>query len=237
MKNVYTIDLISESRLYCKICHNELSSLMCNLAVYNSITITSMDFPNFIIVDACFCEKCDIHYLKSASYKSLSAKKQYAYIVNANTPTKKRNKIYKKINQKLNKKIDGNKQLTLHDLSVFKEKGSIAFSEGKLSYKIHKKRERSSEVTKKAKELFKEKHNGRVFCEACGFNFESFYGERGIDFIEGHHRVPISKMSENDKTKVEDIALLCSNCHRIIHKKPFISVDELSEIIRQQKLS
>ena len=31
------------------------------------------------------------------------------------------------------------------------------------------------------------------------------------------HLFPVSKMSLNHKTKLDDLCLLCSNCHRIIH--------------------
>ena len=57
-------------------------------------------------------------------------------------------------------------------------------------------------------------------CKACGFNFLSVYGEHGSDYIEVHHLVPISTMIEpsniNPKT---DMTVLCSNCHRMVHRK------------------
>ena len=70
-----------------------------------------------------------------------------------------------------------------------------------------------------------------MFCEVCAVDFSKMYGERGNNFIEGHHRKLVSEMKEGDKTKVEDIAMLCSNCHRMIHKKPIISVEGLAMIV------
>jgi hypothetical protein len=110
----------------------------------------------------------------------------------------------------------------------------IEYSEGKQFYRLHRMRERKSGVVNQAKKIFIKKH-GRLFCEACEFDFTKVYGDRGKDFIEGHHTKLVSDMQEGDKTKAEDIAMLCSNCHRMIHKKPIVSVEELAVIVRKVK--
>ncbi|MCM3342011.1 HNH endonuclease [Paenibacillus sp. MER TA 81-3] len=104
------------------------------------------------------------------------------------------------------------------------------YPEGSVSYKVHRKLERNPEVIRDAKALFK-KRNGSLFCETCKIDFSVVYGERGQDFIEGHHKKLVSEMKDGEATKVEDIAMLCSNCHRMIHRKPMISVEELEKII------
>jgi len=104
------------------------------------------------------------------------------------------------------------------------------YPEGKIAFVLHKKRERNPRLIKEAKELFISKH-GRLYCEACNFDFQKTYGDRGIDFMEGHHKKLVSEMEEGEKTRVEDIAMLCSNCHRMIHRKPLISVEQLAQII------
>jgi len=109
------------------------------------------------------------------------------------------------------------------------------YPEGRVAYRQHKIRERNPQVIKKAKKLFAEKNQGKLFCEVCGFNFADVYGSRGNDFIEGHHKRLISEMTEGEKTKIEDIAMLCSNCHRMIHKSPTITIEELAEIIAENK--
>jgi hypothetical protein len=83
------------------------------------------------------------------------------------------------------------------------------YSEGKIAYRKHKTRERNLKVIKDAKERFIRKNIGRLYCEACGFDFFDVYGERGKDFIEGHHTKLVSELSDGDKTRVEDIAMLC----------------------------
>ncbi|NRR90831.1 HNH endonuclease [Winogradskyella undariae] len=74
-------------------------------------------------------------------------------------------------------------------------------------------------------------------CVACGFNFQDFYGDWGKGFIEVHH---IQPLSENKGIEIEtnpktDLAVLCANCHRMVHRKKNItlSVQELKEKIKK----
>ena len=104
------------------------------------------------------------------------------------------------------------------------------FPEGKISERKHKFRERNSKVVKLAKQNFKDK-NGCLFCQVCEFDFEKEYGEIGVDFIEAHHTIPVSEMNAGHKTKIEDIAMLCPNCHRMAHKKrPWLKMEELKQL-------
>ncbi|WP_221409629.1 HNH endonuclease [Klebsiella pneumoniae] len=49
-------------------------------------------------------------------------------------------------------------------------------------------------------------------------------------FCEVHHLIPLHKSDGVIITKLSDLAIVCSNCHRIIHKtSPMISIDELSK--------
>ena len=105
--------------------------------------------------------------------------------------------------------------------------------EGRLVTKIHKAYERDSKLVKNKKDkILKEK--GALECEICGFNFLTAYGERGKDFIECHHNKPVSEIGDNGVTKLSDLTLLCSNCHRMIHRKrPWLTIDQLKNINRQ----
>lgn len=69
-------------------------------------------------------------------------------------------------------------------------------------------------------------------CEICGFNFEDIYGEIGEDFIEGHHIKPVSELKDGDETNIKDIIMVCSNCHRMIHRRnPWLNKDDLKTLI------
>lgn len=95
--------------------------------------------------------------------------------------------------------------------------------EGAVIYKLHKYRERDSKIIelKKEKEFNKQ---GRLLCEACEFDFNVKYGELGFKYIECHHKTPLSFFSGITKTTIDDLALVCSNCHRMLHR----SIDKLS---------
>ncbi len=57
-------------------------------------------------------------------------------------------------------------------------------------------------------------------CECCKIDFEKTYGPIGKGYIEAHHKQPIhqlkGKVIKLDAEK--DFIVLCSNCHKMIHK-------------------
>jgi putative restriction endonuclease len=107
-----------------------------------------------------------------------------------------------------------------------------SFKEGKKSLREHICRERNPKVIKIAKDNFIVKH-GKLYCEACGFRFTDKY-DLIDEFIEGHHIIPISELPEDTETKPEDIIMLCSNCHRVIHKKrPWLKRNELKKLFKK----
>lgn len=83
----------------------------------------------------------------------------------------------------------------------------------------HKRIERNRQLAAKVKRV-----QGHT-CKACGFNFEQVYGAIGKDFIEAHHLTPISELSGESVQldAKQDFSVLCSNCHRMIHRSEFVS--------------
>ena len=106
------------------------------------------------------------------------------------------------------------------------------YEDGRRRLVRHKRLERTRNpaLVRAAKRGFKQLH-GRLFCEACGFDFEESYGERGRDYIEAHHKVPIGTLRGPVRLTVGDIAVVCANCHRVLHRPPWITLDELSVIV------
>ncbi len=88
--------------------------------------------------------------------------------------------------------------------------------EGEQVLVTHRVRERDSQLVKRAKKRFKRTH-GRLFCEACEFDFHSRYGALGTDYIEAHHVTPLSKGPR--RAEPTDLMMLCANCHRIVHRQ------------------
>lgn len=58
-------------------------------------------------------------------------------------------------------------------------------------------------------------------CQACSFSFASIYGEHMKGFIEAHHKVPLASLPAEGAMltpTADDFMVLCSNCHRAIHR-------------------
>lgn len=105
------------------------------------------------------------------------------------------------------------------------------FPEGRVLTRLHKEKERSRHVvTRKKREVLKA--TGRLCCEVCEFDFLKTYGELGRDFAECHHRLPVADLAENHPTRLRDLAIVCANCHRMLHKsRPMLSVDQLRTLV------
>ena len=73
------------------------------------------------------------------------------------------------------------------------------------------------------------KANSDYRCEICEFGFEKTYGMIGREYIVAHHLKPIAVGPS--KTTLNDIALVCANCHAMIHtKNPPISIKDLRKL-------
>jgi DNA-binding MarR family transcriptional regulator len=116
--------------------------------------------------------------------------------------------------------------LTPEDVESLQNLPKRSFKEGRKKLVTHVRAERNQTLVREAKRQFKNRH-GRLYCEACDFEFLTSYGERGRDFIEAHHSKPISTLSGQIPTTINDLEMVCSNCHRMLHRKPWISVQEL----------
>jgi 5-methylcytosine-specific restriction protein A len=113
--------------------------------------------------------------------------------------------------------------------SDFSKAKTIA--EGKRLLRQHFVREQNPLLIKEAKNSALKKY-GEIRCEVCGFSFFEHYGRRGRDFIEAHYKKPISRTQ--DKIQLKDIALVCSNCHRMIHLKyPGLSWEEIKSLYHE----
>ena len=105
--------------------------------------------------------------------------------------------------------------------------------EGKILTALHHYKERDKKIVEAKKLSILAKFN-KLSCEACNFNFKEFYGERGSSYIECHHLLPVSQMSLNHKTKLDDLCILCSNCHRMVHRNtPWLTLNQLKSIIKK----
>jgi 5-methylcytosine-specific restriction protein A len=116
---------------------------------------------------------------------------------------------------------DGAEVVTLADMTADETKRRLV---------SHYRIDRSGPIRTAKVKAFKHQH-GNVYCENCAFDFEEKYGERGKGFIEVHHTQQLAALLPNVVTRLTDLMLLCSNCHRMIHRKqPLLTPEALREI-------
>ena len=107
--------------------------------------------------------------------------------------------------------------------------------EGNPRFALHLSRERDQKLVKAKREEVRRK-TGKLSCEVCGFDFAEVYAEVGEGFCEVHHITPLAEVDGEVETKLEDLAIVCSNCHRMLHRgKPNFSIDKLKSKLRHKK--
>lgn len=121
-------------------------------------------------------------------------------------------------------------ELSFNDNQLDENKGLTATE--RKQFRLHFRIERNSSISKKVKAA-----KGYI-CEACNFDFKIKYGLIGRNFIEAHHLTPISLLDiGNFQINIfKDFAVLCSNCHSMIHKLEDASdVEELKALILKNR--
>ena len=105
--------------------------------------------------------------------------------------------------------------------------------EGRVLTRLHRFRERSRRLVDARKKVAMKQH-GRLFCEACGFDFSAAYGPTADGLIDVHHTKPVHTLTQGDTTKLEDLALLCANCHRVVHSsRKWLTVEQIKQLLRR----
>ena len=108
----------------------------------------------------------------------------------------------------------------------------VEVMEGRLLFRVHRYKERNRKIVNKKKDKVLQL-NGKLICECCGFDFELKYGSLGEGFIECHHTKPLSEMKHGEKTLLEDLSLVCSNCHSMIHhQQPWQTIGQLKKLLQ-----
>ncbi|MGW4336781.1 HNH endonuclease [Rhodococcus koreensis] len=108
----------------------------------------------------------------------------------------------------------------------------VSALEGAVNRRWAARRERDPKL-RKAKIEQSQRDRGEVSCEACGFDFSRTYPGHGDLYIEVHHRVPLHVSGEVEST-LDDLVLLCANCHRMIHRKQlWLTPEDLCQLIAE----
>jgi 5-methylcytosine-specific restriction enzyme A len=119
--------------------------------------------------------------------------------------------------------------LLMQDLHVESDQkpDNDGYQEGQRSWREASYSARNPKLVKAAK-----RHHGTV-CQACGFNFAVRYGELGKGYIEVHHKWKMADIGRRTST-VNDVDVLCANCHRMVHRLEIpLTLAELKAIIEK----
>jgi len=92
------------------------------------------------------------------------------------------------------------------------------FLEGGIVLRAHRMRERNSGLRPALlKRCMRER--GRLECKSCDID-ETAFASAGVaarSVFEMHHLHPLRHRGKKAKTSLNDVVLLCANCHRLIH--------------------
>jgi len=136
----------------------------------------------------------------------------------------------------------GSREYDLEFTGIAIESGQFDFEDSSMETEVTIQSDIEGEVKRYYTTRYERSPNNRraaiaihgLKCMACGFSFEDAYGELGKNFIEVHHVVPLSSKKEKTAVNPEtDLICLCSNCHKMVHRKKgeIITLEELTEII------
>lgn len=105
-----------------------------------------------------------------------------------------------------------------HDTSPPLSDEDRSWSEGDKRKVAHLRRERARGLAtlKKADMILRD---GKLVCERCGLVPSERLGPYGDAVIEVHHKWPLADAENAHRTRLEDLACLCANCHRITHRE------------------
>lgn len=103
--------------------------------------------------------------------------------------------------------------------------------EGRVLHRLVRMRERDPKLRdRKIRQALHE--HGTLACEVCSFDFEQFYGALGKGYIHVHHVMPLHA-SGQVRTTLDDLAVVCANCHVMLHRGPaWRTPDELRGIVQ-----
>jgi hypothetical protein len=100
---------------------------------------------------------------------------------------------------------------------------ALSALEGRRRLVMHLDRERNQTLIRNKKKMAES-----LDCEVCGFSFRRVYGSDAADYCEVHHLLPLSELEQTTETRLEDLAILCANCHRVVHlSNPPYTLDEV----------
>lgn len=112
------------------------------------------------------------------------------------------------------------------------KKEELAYKEGAESRVVQTARERNPRLRQAAISKYGKR------CMVCALNFDEFYGQDiSNGYIEVHHAKALSESSGEREIHLNDVKVVCSNCHRMIHRtKKMMDWKELQKRVEQRRI-
>ena len=118
------------------------------------------------------------------------------------------------------------------------ETEEIVGKEGKLLARFHIYKERDRRFARMVRRHYKSHSGGKLICQACGCVPVKTYGPNGKSCVEAHHKIPIEQLQPDSVTVVSEMAMLCANCHRVVHsKRPCLTVEQVNQLVTAHRQS
>jgi 5-methylcytosine-specific restriction protein A len=114
------------------------------------------------------------------------------------------------------------------------ERGAQTLEQAK-RYRQHRAVERQTSHSRKVKRLLGTR------CMGCGVELGERYGPDAAGVIDAHHLIPLDSLADGAVVQFDpetDFAVLCPNCHRVIHRLDDPSdLDRLREMVRPYRVA
>lgn len=103
--------------------------------------------------------------------------------------------------------------------------------EGRQRLVAHLQRERNQPLIRR-----KKRQSVSLNCEVCDFSFGRAYGFHASQYCEVHHILPLAEAEQMVTTRLQDLAILCANCHRVVHlRDPPYSLEEVRSMLGHEE--
>ncbi|MDP4290188.1 MAG: HNH endonuclease [Bacteroidota bacterium] len=109
----------------------------------------------------------------------------------------------------------------------------IEYFEGKEKLITHKSKERNKELVEQAKKS-RLQTDPLLHCDICNIFFIVIYSDMVNGYMDSLYITPISRIAEETLVITSDLVLICSNCHRMLHRvRPWLTIEQLKKSIKK----
>ncbi len=109
----------------------------------------------------------------------------------------------------------------------------VSAVEGRVLLRLHKVKERKPGVVRAKKHVVRAA-TGRLAMRCATSTSRSCTAQATSGF-ECHHTQPLAEATAERLTTLADLVMVCANCHRMLHRRPWHTVGELRELVHSRR--